>query len=290
MANCGEHTDRRVIQCLLSGETSPGGFRTVYAFSHDSLAAPMYDSAAHPAVVVDTGGLRLDGSITATVHTVDLPDDGINGADSVLMINGRFVYYFFKDEHNSSISEFIYYHAHPVLADGALAVHSSICDETGMDGYPHAARAASTPAPAERAARQREHHFHHDARAAQRPAPAPPNPPPPPSNPPPNPPPSPPPPSPPPPSPPPLRRRRRLLHRRRLHRRRRRRRRSRSRRRRRRRPRHRAHAAALAAAALAAECNAAILQERDAQRLGFELTIFEDHVIQRKLNPSLLAV
>ena len=154
----------------------------------------MYDSAAHPAVVVDTGGLRLDGSITATVHTVDLPDDGINGADSVLMINGRFVYYFFKDEHNSSISEFIYYHAHPVLADGALAVHSSICDETGMDGYPHTPPAPpmhphppSVPPGNVSTIFITTPELHNDQ------PPAPPNPPPPPSNPPPNPPPSPPP-------------------------------------------------------------------------------------------------
>ena len=139
LANCGDHTDRRVIQCQLPGQTgSASGFRTVYAFSHDSLAAPMYDSAAHPAVAIGVGGLLLDGSITAPVHTVDLPDDGIHGADSVIMIAGRFVYFFFKDDHNSSISEFIHYHAHPVLEDGALAMHSSLCDETGMDGYPHA--------------------------------------------------------------------------------------------------------------------------------------------------------
>ena len=182
----------------------------------------MYDSAAHPAVVVDTGGLRLDGSITATVHTVDLPDDGINGADSVaaLSINGRFVYYFFKDEHNSSISEFIYYHAHPVLADGALAVHSSICDERHGRLPAHAARAANAPAPAalQRAA-WREHHFHHDGGMHKDQPPRRATPPPPPSNPPPNPPPSPPPagrrPSPPP-SPAAVRR---LLARRRLHRR-----------------------------------------------------------------------
>ena len=135
MANCGEHTDRRVIQCQLPGDASVGGFRTVYAFEHDSTVHPLYDSAAHPAARQPnpTPQPLFDGSITADAAIATDSD-----AKSALMINGRFVYFFFKDTHNSSISEFIHYHAHPVLEDGALATHSSLCDETGMDGYPHA--------------------------------------------------------------------------------------------------------------------------------------------------------
>jgi hypothetical protein len=161
---------------------------------------PLYDSAAHQAVRIETGPtpqLLFDGSITADAAIATDSD-----AKSALMINGRFVYFFFKDTHDGSISEFIHYHASPVLEDGALATHSGLCDETGMDGYPQAPpappgqpRPPSVPPGNETDVPALPEPF-----AQQEPAP--PNPPPPPSAPTPSPPPSPPPPSPPPPSPP----------------------------------------------------------------------------------------
>ena len=129
LANCGEHTDRRVIQCLPPGVTSNSDYRTVYAFEHDFPHLPLFDSGAHPAVRVHLG-LLFDGSITAHASLVSLPDGG-----QALKIHNRFVYFYFRDTHNASISE-LQYHAHAVLENGALATHASLCDETEMDAFP----------------------------------------------------------------------------------------------------------------------------------------------------------
>jgi len=129
-----------VIQCLPPGVTSNADYRTVYAFEHDDKELPLFDSAAHPAVRIHLG-LLFDGSITSHASLVSLPDGG-----QALKIHDRFVYFYFRDAHNASISE-LQYHAHAVLENGALATHASLCDETEMDAFPEKPPPAAPSSP-----------------------------------------------------------------------------------------------------------------------------------------------